>query len=161
MIISVDANFGWSSTRIYCVSIATSVDTTKHPNIEYCITGGFVAGEEPSTVANGSTNKKHIMAIISDAINVVTIDVVKYLLLPSMSNFDFLFMAIICPPSPNNHSNTVINKSNGSKSSSAATAFGPMNAHTKRLSTTELMFNAITMSRLGINISLNLLSAIL
>ena len=160
---TADAKFGCPSTRIYWVSTPEMVDTTKHPYkyVEYCNTSGLLAAVACNSVASGSINIKQIIAIIKDAINDNTMDTVKYRLLPSVSNSAFLFNAKIGPPSPNNHSKTVTNNITGSKTSIAPTAYSPINVPTKKLSTTELMFKAITISNVGNNNSLNLLSAIL
>ena len=162
-IIAADAKFGCPSTRMYWISTPATVDTTKKANryVEYCNTRGLLAGVACNIVASGSMNMKQMTAIIMDAMNDSTIDVVKYRLLPSVSNSAFLFSAKICPPSPNNHSKTVINSINGSKTSIAPTASSPIYEPTKKLSMTELMFSAITISNVGNNNSLNLLSAIL
>ena len=148
---------------MYWLSIPTTVDTTKHPYryVEYWITRDFVAAVEPKAVANSLINNKLIIANIDETINDTTIDVVKKILLSSTLNSAFLFKAIICPPSPNNHSKTVASNIIGSKRSIAATACLPINVPTKNESTTELMFSAITISSVGNNNSLNLLSAIL
>ena len=63
--------------------------------MEYSITRGLVISEEPKITAIGSTNNKAILASINGTIKDKNIDTVKYLLLPSISNSDFLFYAKI------------------------------------------------------------------